>query len=159
MKPDTDFLLRAIATELGKKIYPNIKADYDRANLEQIIQLLVALAEDFDTAASRRIEENQQLRLLFSEKTGFVKDDDLKKRILEAAAGTENDYKISALDKSNQNLFTLLNELLAHVETLEGDEASEVENAIWQSLQMKIMRRVPIIMATAGWTNYIDKKE
>jgi hypothetical protein len=158
MKPDTDFMLRAIAAELGSRIYPEVETSYGKANLEQIIQLLVALAEDFDTTASRRIEENKQIRLLFAEAMGSVGNDDLKMRLEKAANETETDYRISALDKINQNLFALLRELHEHVETLEGDDERKLEQAIWQALQMKIMRRVPIIMAAAGAAGLVDKQ-
>jgi hypothetical protein len=157
MKPDTDFMLRAIAAELGSRIYPDVETSYGKANLEQIIQILVALAEDFDTAASRRIEENQQIRGLFEEALNSVGDDDLKMRLEKAVNETETDFRISALDTINQNLFSLLKELHEHVETLEGDEEHKLERAIWQVLQMKIMRRVPIIMAAAGAAGLVDK--
>ena len=157
MKPDTDFLLRSIAAELGSKIHPQVATKYGKANLEQIIQVLAALAEDFDTAASRRIEENQQLRSVFSEAAASVADDALKARLKKAADETETDYRISALDKMNRDLFTLLDELHAHVETLEGDKADQIEKAIWQVLQMKTMRRLPIIMSAAGAAALVDK--
>jgi hypothetical protein len=46
---------------------------------------------------------------------------------------------------------------LRDVETLEGDDERKLEQAIWQALQMKIMRRIPIIMAAAGAAGLVEK--
>ena len=149
MKPDTDFILSSIATELRSKVHPEVQTAYGKANLEQIIQLLVGLAEEFDTAASRRIEENQEIRDIFAAAASTVMDQPLKGRLEKAAKEIETDYSISALDRLNRNLFTLLGELHEHIESLEGDEANRIERSIWQTLQSKISRRVPIIMTAA----------
>jgi hypothetical protein len=157
MKPDTDFILRSIAAELRSKVYPEVKTTYCKANLEQIIQLLVGLAEEFDTAASRRIEENQEIRDIFAAVTDAEVDQPLKMRLEKATKEVEVDYRISTLDRINRDLFALLGELHEHIESLEGDEACQIERSIWQTLHMKILRRVPIIMTAVGTPAPADK--
>ena len=157
MKPDSDFILSSIAAELRANVYPEVQTAYAKANLEQIIQILAGLAEEFDTAASRRIEENQEIREIFAAAASAVMDQPLRGRLENAAKEIETDYRISALDRINRNLFTLLGELHEHIESLEGDEARQIERSIWQTLHMKISRRVPIIMTAVGTPAPADK--
>ena len=157
MKPDTDFILSSIAAELRANVYPEVQSAYGKANLEQIIQILAGLAEEFDTAASRRIEENQEIRDIIATAAGTVGDKTLKRRLEKATKAVETDYRISTLDRINRNLFALLNELHEYIETLEGDEARRIESSVWQALHDKINRRVPIIMTAAYLEAPTDK--
>jgi len=150
MKPSSDFLLRSIAKSLATDIFPQVESRYHQLILKQIIELVVGIAADFDGAAARIIEENAEIRRLFNDAALSVTDNNLKERLEKAANSVEGDYKISGLDKSNQDLTRLLIELHAHVEILEGDESRSIEEAIKQALMMKSMRRLAVVMEVAG---------
>ncbi|MCP4751995.1 MAG: hypothetical protein GY866_13960 [Proteobacteria bacterium] len=157
MKPNNDFLLRSIAENLATEIYPHLDSDYRKSTLMQIIQMLVGIAADYDQAGSRLIEENAQMRRIFSDALECVTDADLKERLAKATNGTETEYKVSDLDKAHQELGRLLIELHAHLETLEGDDARGVEESIWQELLMQSMRRIPVIMEVANAAELVEK--
>ncbi len=150
MKPNSDFLLRSIAKSLATEIHPLVDSEYHQSILKQIIELLVGIAADFDGAAARLIDENTEIRGLFADAVASIGDDNLKERLEKAAKSVDGDFKVSELDKSNQDLAGLLIELHTHVETIEGDEARRIEAAIGQALLMKSMRRLAVVMEIPG---------
>ena len=156
MKPNNDFLLRAIASSLAKEIYPQVESDYHKAILTQIIQLLVGLSAEVDQTASRLLEDIGQMRSIFSSAIECVTDVDLKARLGEAADRTESDFKVSALDAACQEMNTLLIELHTHLESQEGDNSKQIEEAIWNELMMKPMRRLPTIMEIANYAELME---
>ena len=157
MKPNSDFLLRAIATSLAKEFYPQVESDYHKAILTQIIQLLVGLSAEVDQTASRLLEDIGQMRSIFSSATECVTDVDLKARLGEAADRTESDFKVSALDAACQEMNTLLIELHTHLESLEGDDVKRVEDSLWNELMLKPLRRLPAIMEIAGYAELMEE--
>jgi len=151
MKPDTDFLLRSLASVLRTQILPLMDSKYVQSDILLITQFLLALSADYESAAFCRIEENRELRELFAEASTYVTETNLKNRLYKAINSKDVDFKISSLDKCNQELFKILIDLHAHIETLEGEEGGRIEQTIWKVLKMKIMRRLPIIkMALPG---------
>jgi hypothetical protein len=149
MKPDMDFLLNALAREVAEKMVPQLDSDYARADGGLTVELLLAAAGNIDTAASRYIEENRQLRSLFSEAANIVGDEELGQALKTAAEAEEQDYKISSLQKVNNELCSLLIRLHAHVEILERDGARKTENAIWNFLSARTFSQLPVAMSIA----------
>jgi len=141
MRPPGDHILRTAATTLANEYIPGMDAEHKKSGLAYLTFLLMNVSEEFDRAAHRRVEENRALRKLFSGSLPAVEDPDLKSRLKKAAETTEDDYRISALDELNCELQDLLIDLHAHVETLEGEEARDIENAIWQELEEWTKRR------------------
>ena len=150
MKPDADYLIRSLATNIANEVIPMVGTEYVRANLKLIVKLMFAAAADFDHAAARLIEENRQMRLIFSNALAVVEDDDLKESLKKAADGVDDDYRVSALDEKNRTLRTLLIDLHAHVEMVEGKGARRTEEAIWRELRDSTQRRLHAIMGIAG---------
>ena len=103
--------------------------------------LMMAVAEEFDRAAHRRIEENHALRRIFAESLSVIKDDELEKRVKEASEKAEDNYHISVLDKLNCELQEVLIELHTHIEALEGEGARNMNEAIWTELENWTKRR------------------
>jgi hypothetical protein len=96
-------------------------------------------AQEANHAASAAIAENADIRALFAEIAGAVKDHALKTR-LEAASETEDaSLKISALDTANHELRRLLIEAQAHIET---QGVRDAEKKIWKVLRAAADRRV-----------------
>ncbi|MBW2623484.1 MAG: hypothetical protein JRD68_11320 [Deltaproteobacteria bacterium] len=149
MKPDTVFLLNSLAGEVAEKMVPQLDSEYARADGGLIVELLLAAAGDIDTAASSHIEENRQLRSLFSEAASVVADEELGQELKTVAEEEEQDYKISSLQKKNNELCGLLVRLHAHVEILERDGARKIEDAIWNFLSARTFGKLPIVMSIA----------
>jgi len=99
------------------------------------------VSEEFERNASRRIEENAELRGLFSKAWPLVQDGVLRDRLTQASQGKDEDYRILALDKMNCDLIELLIKLHAHVETLDGEDARRTDREIWQVLGNWTKRR------------------
>ncbi len=114
--------------------------------LKQIVQLLAGIAEDYEHATSWLLEENNEIRQLLNGATKWMNSSPLKERLEKAVISTDTDFKVSALDRSNQDLVEALIELHAYVEDLKNENARQTEEAIWQTLLMRPMRRLPIIM-------------
>jgi len=141
MRPQGDHILRTVATTLATEYIPKMDTEHEKFGLVFSAFLLGVVSEEFDRAAHRRIEENHALRKIFSASLSVVEDQDLKNRLQEAAGRTEDDYRISALDKLNCELQDMLIGLHAHVETLEGEKARNIEKTIWQELEQGTKRR------------------
>lgn len=141
MRPHADHILRNLSAKLAMEYVPKMEAEKDRYGLAISAVLMGAISEEFDRAAHRRIEENRALRKIFSESLAVVEDEELKGRMKEAAGRTEDDFRISALDQLNCELQETLIALHTHVESLEGEDARNMEEAIWQELEQWTKRR------------------
>jgi len=141
MKPESDQYILTMATSLLMNFIPSLGTDMEKKTMAQMAYVMMAAAEDFDRAASRRIEENEQLRHLFAEAISVVTDQGLIKRLEKASNSTEEDYKVAALDKNNQILRSLFIDLHRHLETLEGEKAKKLEKKLWFELAASVKRR------------------
>jgi hypothetical protein len=103
--------------------------------------MMLAVAEEFDRAAHRRVEENIELRKLFSRALPAVEDETLKSGLAAAGGEMETDWRISSLDKSNNALLELLIELQAHIESVENENARLLKKEIWEVLKKYAKRR------------------
>lgn len=142
MRPQVEYILETVKTNLATKYVPQIASDVEQTELILMSFLMEVVSEEFDRAAHRRIEENNALRKLFSESLAIVKDDDLKTRLEAASKKEASDWLISTLDKLNCELLELLIELHAHVELLEDEKAAQMEKAIWEELKNYTNRRL-----------------
>jgi NTP pyrophosphatase (non-canonical NTP hydrolase) len=137
----SDHILKTVGATLATEYLPNVVKDHERLGLFLSIFLMGAVAEEFERAAHRRIEENNALRKIFLQSLPVIEDQDLKSRLRKAAGRTEDDYRVAALDKLNCELQEALIDLHSHVETLEGDGARAIEKTIWRELEEWTKRR------------------
>lgn len=136
MKPDVAVALGKIGQALLVQIGPEIKADYAQRSALVATMVLQCAAEEFDRAAARRVEENRAMRELF--RSAAVDDEELSKRLAQAARGSDEDLRISALDGANSELRALLIELQTYAEK---SGSTELEDAIWSELRRSTKRR------------------
>jgi hypothetical protein len=136
VKPDVAVALGKIGQALLVQIGPEIKEDYAQRSALVATMLLQCAAEEWDRAAARRVEENQALRELF--RRAAVEDEELKEELAEAARGSDEDLRISALDRANDELRALLIELQVYAE---AHGATELEDVIWRELRRSTERR------------------
>jgi hypothetical protein len=130
-----------MAMDLIERVIPAIGPSYHQGTVGMIASLLAIVSEEWDRAASRRIEENNRLRELFRQAAPAVNDPALRSRIFQLAKTADHDFHISALENNNCALRAALIALHAHVETQTSAEARKVETAIWQELAKSTERR------------------
>ena len=141
MRPEPTHFLGVAAGHLMLKTAGALAPGYEQSSVSVIGLMLTQLAEEFDRAAARRIEENAELRRIFSDAVDVVSDDDLRAKLAEAARGEDADYSVSALEQRNCDLRALLIELHVHVEELDSQSARSLEAEIWRELVASTERR------------------
>lgn len=141
MKPDVTVVLENTAAKLMFDMAPQMSPPFLQGTVTVVGLLLSMLREEWDRAASRRVEENAILRRLFVQAAPQVTDDGLRRRLLEAAEGRDASVRITDLDETNDALRRLLIELHAHVEELDSPEARRLDEEIWRELLASTERR------------------
>ena len=141
MRPSCDHILKTIGTVLATRYIPIQPSEHAKSELGLTALVLGVMAEEFERAAHRRIDENREMRKIFKQAVSVVTNGDLKSRLVEASEKMEVDFHTSALDQLNCELQEVLIELHAHVEDLKGDAARELEETIWQELENRVKRR------------------
>ncbi len=141
MRPRVETVFQTMAMDLIERVIPAIGPRYHQGTVGMIATLLAIVSEEWDRAASRRIEENSRLRELFRQAAPAVNDPALRSRIFQLAKTADNDFHISALEQNNCALRAALINLHAHVEAQTSAEARKVEAAIWDELAKSTERR------------------
>jgi hypothetical protein len=141
VKPDVGTVLDVVAGKLLVEIAPAVQAPYQRQSVGLTGILLTMVKEEWERSAARRVEENAALRALFGRAAGVVADPELRRRLADAAAGTDSSLLISALEQGNAALRALLIDLHAHVESLASPAARALEDEIWRELVASTERR------------------
>ena len=141
MRPGVVPVFQKAAQDLLERVIPAIGTSYQQGTAGMIASMLAIVSEEWDRAASRRIEENQRIRELFRDYARVVNDAALKRRVLQLAESREQEFHISSLEKNNCALRAALIELHAHVESRSGADARKVEDEIWNELVKSTERR------------------
>ncbi len=141
MKPEVDRFLEVAAMNLMTEIGPILGPGFHQSNVNITAAMLIAVRDEFDRAAARRVEENRALRKLFGESVPVVTDASLRERLETQSRGEDGSLRVSDLERVNAELRGLLIELHAHVEEIDSAEARAVEAAIWRELVQSTERR------------------
>ena len=141
MKPAPSHALERVMQALLTELAPAVEPAYRKASVTMHGMLLLAIREEIDRAAARRVEENAALRALFAEALPVVADAALRERLRAVAESRDASLLVPALDTANQALRRLLIELHAHLEEQPGDAARRLEAAIWRELAASTERR------------------
>lgn len=147
MKPEIPDVLRGFTVTLLTEILPNLGVEYSMGNTAVMSQSLAVIANEFERGAEIRFRENEEMRALFAEAARVVDDKALAARLTEAATGCDASLLISALDKMNGELKTLLIELQAAVETSNAPWASTLDAKIWDHIVMAAERRKLVLLS------------
>ena len=123
------------------RVIPAISPTYHQGTVGMVATLLVIAADEWDRGASRRLEENQAMRNLFSKAAPIVSDKSLADRLTQLAKTTDIDYRVSALETNNCTLRAALIELHTQIESQSGNEAREIETAVWKEIATSTERR------------------
>jgi hypothetical protein len=141
VKPEVDVVLRTMMTKLLLEVAPAVGDAYVRSNVEAMVALLAAAAEEFDRAAEVRVAENRSMRAIFQAASAHVSDGELRARLALAACESDTSLRISDLNASNDRLRALLIELQALVEGRDEEWARQIDAAIWAELRASARRR------------------
>jgi len=141
MKPEPTRFLGVAAGHLMLKTAAALGPGYEQSSVSVIGLMLTQLADEFDRAASRRIEENRELRRIFAQAAEVVTIADLRAKLAKAASGEDESLTVSALEQNNCELRALLIALHVHVEELDSQAARDLEAEIWRELVASTERR------------------
>ncbi|GAB4328769.1 MAG: hypothetical protein Kow0010_12820 [Dehalococcoidia bacterium] len=142
MKPDPPMVLRGIGQTLATRVLPELRTPFGFQTVGLAAGILNMVAQEYDRAAARLVEENDVLRQLFSDAVEVVEDSNLRARLRGAAdESPARDYRVSTLQAENDALRALLIELHAAVERQTGGTARELNERIWDELLESTRRR------------------
>jgi hypothetical protein len=141
MKPDEQLVLGDFAARFAAVIAPQVQPPYLAAAIGMSGAILGLIAEDWDRAAHRRVEENRAIRAIFAQAGGLSLDAALAARLRALARTGDDDLRLSALEAANAILRAALIELHAATEALTGLDAKAVNAAIWKELAASTERR------------------
>lgn len=140
MNPPVDRFLQVAAAHLMTATAPAL-VGYEQSTVTTLGALLLAVSEEHERAAARRVEENDVLRGLFARAAERLDDPVLCERLLAAAASADDSLRVADLQRANDSLRAQLIELHAHVEQAPGEVARELEAEIWRELSASTERR------------------
>ena len=138
MKPEADDILNISADQLMAGVIPNLAASYLQGATAIHALLMKFAAREYERGADIRAAENADVRALFAEMSGQVRDPALKAGLDAAVATRDTALTISALDAANAELRRLLIALHVHLEDI-GARAGE--KRVWGLLKAMAARR------------------
>jgi hypothetical protein len=141
MRPNIAAVCEKMAEDLLVRVLPAISPAYHQGTVGMMATMFAIIGEEWDRAASRRIEENHRLRELFREAAPCVNEVALKGRLLALADSKDRDFHISALEQNNCDLRAALIDLHAYIEAQSTPDARRIEAAIWKELLESTERR------------------
>jgi hypothetical protein len=140
MNPEVDQILMLSASQLMGGVAPLLSETYAQGQAALLSFMMILSAQEYERAADIRASENADMRALFRELAASVDDNDLRARLLAAAATRDESLTISALNKSNGELRRLVIALQSHAEQM--DNGREAEARIWEILKRSAARRL-----------------
>lgn len=140
MKPDVPLVLEDHARRLVDRFAPKLTG-FDANGAAMMAAMLTMVAEEWDRAAARRVEENVAIRAIFHQALAHIDDEALTARLDELVNGRDEDLHINVLETANQALRAALGDLHAHIEGLDSLGVRGVEAAIWEELRQSVGRR------------------
>lgn len=140
MTPTIPTVLNGMASTLMTEIGPQLAGAYSAYSTQLIGMLAMMVAQEFDRAAARLVEENAAIEALLADGLTLV-GDALRAELDAARAACEPSLLVSALQARNRTLRAALERLHVHVEGLDGPAARALEARIWTELAASTQRR------------------
>jgi hypothetical protein len=142
MKPDPPKILLVVAGALFGQLLPEVRTPFGQQTVTLAGGVLGMIAQEYDRAAARLVEENEVLVALLGTARPVVTAADLRERIESATAHVPaRDLHVSALQAANDGLRSVLIDVQAEVESLAGTAARAVNGLIWEELRESTRRR------------------
>ena len=141
MKPEPQKVLFAMAGALGV-LAPEVATAFGQQTSGLSAALSMVLAQEWDRAASRLVEENVAVTGLLERARLVIRDEVLHARINEVVDRIPaTDLRVSALQTENDDLRRLLADVHAEVDGSAGDEPELLNRLIWDELRESTRRR------------------
>jgi len=142
MRPDVPLVLNGIAGTLATQVLPEVRTPYGQQTVGLASQLCFMIAQEFDRAAARLVEEDAAILALFERSLPLLEEGPLRERIQQALGTVPGeDLRVSALQAENDRLRGLLTSLHAAVEAIESPEGEKLNELIWDELRESTRRR------------------
>jgi len=138
MTPSAPIVLNGIARTILMELAPQVGSGYAGQTLQLTGALAMMLAQEFDRAAARLVEENGALEALLGDALAIVGDASLA----EVVRARSESLLVSALHERNRALRAALVRVHAAVEAMGGDAARALESRIWSELIESTRRRL-----------------
>ncbi|MEO6398621.1 MAG: hypothetical protein ABIP13_09160 [Tepidiformaceae bacterium] len=141
MKPEPQKVLGTMAGALAM-LSPEIASAFGQQTSGLSAALAMVLAQEWDRAASRLVEENVRVTGLLERSRLVIRDELLHARIdgvVERIPAI--DLRVSALQAENDELRRLLTDVHATVDGAEGAESELLNRLIWDELRESTRRR------------------
>ena len=138
MTPTVPIVLNGLARTMLMELAPQVTVAYAGQTLQLGGMLSMMIAQEFERAAARLVEENAALEGLLADGAGVVGDPALT----HLAAARESSLLVSALQARNRALRGALTQVHAQVETLDTPAARALDARIWAELAESTRRRL-----------------
>jgi hypothetical protein len=125
MTPNVRDVLSGVAVALARPLSPDVGPEYAAGRFGIVSTLAMLAAQEAEKTAGAAIGENADIRALFADDASAY-DAALGGRLAKAAAQTDADLSVPALDAANAALRRLLIELHETVENA-GDAATDAK--------------------------------
>jgi hypothetical protein len=134
MTPSVPVVLNGLARTLLMELAPQVAVAYAGQTVQLAGALAMMIAQEFDRAAARLVEENAAVEALLA--------DSGDAGLAALAARRQPSLLVSDLQARNRELRAALIRLQARVETLDTPEARALEARIWAELVESTRRRL-----------------
>ena len=142
MRPDVPRVLNGVAMSLATEVMREVQTPFGQNALSYAAGLLTMIAQEFDRAAARLVEENAAILAILARAQSAMDDPGLQDRIArELGQIPGQDLRVSALQAENDRLRALLIDVHATVEAMDTAEARALDQLIWEELQESTRRR------------------
>jgi hypothetical protein len=142
MRPDVPRVLNGIAISLATEVVREVQTPFGQNNISHAAGLLMMIAQEFDRAAARLVEENAAILAILARAQSAMEDPGLQDRIVrELSEVPGQDLHVSVLQAENDRLRALLIDVHAAVESMPGAEAEALDRLIWDELRESTRRR------------------
>ncbi len=146
MKPEPQRVLYAMASALGM-LTPEVTTAFGQQTSGLSAALSMVLAQEWDRAASRLVEENVAVAGLLERARILITDEILHARLNEVVDRIPaTDLRVTALQAENDDLRRLLTDVHAAVDGAEGDEMELLNRLIWDELRESTRRRHLVVV-------------
>jgi hypothetical protein len=135
-------VLYTIAGALVSQVAPQVATPFGQQTAGLSAMMATILAQEFDRAASRLVDENAAIVATFASAATMALPGALAEKLAAAVdAPPAADFRVSALQARNDSLRGLLVELHVAVETIDSTEARVIDARIWDELRESTRRR------------------
>ena len=143
MSLSPELCLRGVIDTLQNRLAPALSDSFagEAARLAGVVLTITTNA--IDDAVAIRLAENSAIRRLFDDTARTLADADLAAQLDAAASAEGSGFRISELDRDNDQLRGLLVALHVHVESQSGDAARAIDGRIWRMLRDFEVARAP----------------